>query len=144
MKINNIINEEIGDFINETYVMQNDDLRFSQEIKNSRFNNYENFSNDFDVEINESNIIINWKIGFWVNNAGIENFIIQIENVQGNYIVVLRDKHTDAVSQENNKNIENEPWKFQIDNAVLNLGGSLYVSTLSFDFQSKICMVSFT
>lgn len=144
MKINNIINEEIRGFINEAYVMENDNLKFSQQIQNSTFNNYENFSNDFDVEINESNIIVNWRIGFWLNDAGVENFLVKTENVEGNYKVILRDKHTDAVSQEIDKNINDIPWKFQIDNAVLNLGESLYVSTLSFDFQSKICVVRFT
>jgi hypothetical protein len=109
MKIKDIINEEFRKILKEGYVMEHDNFKFRQELKNSTFYNYENFSNDFDVNINETNIIVNWRIGFWLNDNGVENFLAQVDSVEGTYKVVLRDKQTDELSQENDKNISEIP-----------------------------------
>jgi len=138
MEIKDIIKEEFQKFLNEGYVMEHDNFKFRQEIKNSGFYNYENFSNDFDVDINESDIIINWRIGFWLNDTGVENFLVQADSVEGTYKVVLLDKQTDEVSQEIDKNIAEIPWKFQILEANLKLGDTLYI-----DFKTKICAITF-
>ena len=143
MEIINIIKEEFKKILKEGYVMEHENFKFHQEIKNSSFYNYDNFSNDFDVDINESNIIINWKIGFWLNNMGVENFIVKVDSVEGTYKVILLDKQTDEVSQEIDKNIADEPWKFQITDATLKLNDSLYIDSLDFDFKTKICSVTF-
>jgi len=143
MKIKDIIKEEFQKILKEGYVMEHDNFKFRQEIKNSSFYNYENFSNDFDVDINESEIIINWRIGFWLNDFGVENFLVQADSVEGTYKVVLLDKQTDEVSQEDDKNIAEVPWKFKIYDATLKLGDTLYVDSLDFDFKTKICTVTF-
>ena len=143
MEITKIIKEEFQKILNEGYVFENDNLNFRQVIQNSSFYNYQNFSNDYDVDISESNIIVDWRIGFWLNDSGVENFIIQADRVEGTYKVVLLDKQSDEVAQENDKNIAEIPWKFEINDVVLQKGGSLYISNLEFNFADKICSVTF-
>ncbi len=143
MKINNIIREEIDNFLNESFVLQDDNFKFRQEIKNSSFYNFESFSNDFDVNVNESDIFISWHIGFWLNDFGVENFFVEIDGVDGTYKVVLLNKQSDEVEQENDKNIAEFPWKFKVTEANLRLGKTLYIDTLDFDFKTKICTVTF-
>lgn len=156
MEINNIVNEELAKLLNEGYPMQHENFMFRQEIKPSTerdaemrnqitasFYNYQNFSNDYDVEIDDYDIVINWTIGFSLDDRGIEVFYVQGSSVEGTYEVVYRDKHTDEESQKDNKNIGDVPWRFQIIEAKLQLNNSLYVDSLAFDFQSKICEITF-
>jgi len=74
---------------------------------------------------------------------GVENFLVQADSVEGTYKVVLLDKQTDEVSQEDDKNIAEIPWKFKIYDATLKLGDTLYINSLDFDFKTKICTVTF-
>jgi len=141
--IDTILNEEIKKFLNEGFVMENDNFRFRQEIKDSTFFNYEVFSSDFDADINDSDIFISWHISFWLNDFGVENFIISIDGVEGTYKLASYNKHTDALENETDKNIAEQPWKFNVGDAVLNTGGGLYVSGLDFDFKTNICSVTF-
>jgi hypothetical protein len=145
MEIKDIINEELQEIINEGYVMEHDNFKFRQQVEPTKisFNNIQKFSNDFDLDINESKIILNWRIGFWLNDMGVENFLVQADSVEGTYKVILRDKQSDEVSQENDKNIAEIPWKFQIYDAKLKLRDSLYVESLDFDFETKQCTVNF-
>lgn len=143
MNINNIIQEELSKVINESYTMDHDNFHFRQRLTNSRFFNYNTFSNDYDVDINESDIIINWHIQFELNQSGIENFIVTADSVEGIYKVGLLDKQSDEVVQMNDKNIAEFQWKFKIENANLLLRQTLYVENLVFDFKSKICIVTF-
>lgn len=143
MEIKNIIKEELQNVLNEGYVMEHDNFKFRQKVESPSFYNYQNFSNDFDIDIRETDIIINWRIGFWLNDMGVENFLVQADSVEGTYNVVLLDKQSDEVSQENDKNIAETPWKFQIYDAKLKLRDSLYVESLDFDFKTKICTVTF-
>lgn len=143
MEINDIIKEEFQKILKEGYVMEHDNFKFRQEVKNSSFYNYQNFSNDYDVDINESSIVISWRIGFWLNDVGIENFIVQADSVEGTYKVILLNKQTDEEEQEIDKDIAETPWKFEIPDATLRLRDTLYVDTLDFDFETKICRVTF-
>ena len=143
MKLNDIVHEEYVKLLKESYSFENENLQFRQEIKNSSFFNYEAFSNDFDVDVNESNIFISWRISFWLNDFGVENFVVEVDNVAGTYKMVLLNKQSDEVEQENEKDIAEFPWKFKIEDAVLRLGKTLYVDTLEFDFKTKICRVTF-
>jgi len=141
--VDNVINEEVENFLNESYTMEHENFKFRQEIKNSSFYNFETFSNDFDVDITESDIIVNWHIAFWLNDFGIEHFIVDVDGVEGTYKVDLLNKQTDELEQENNKDIAEFPWKFRIDEATLYLSKTLYINTLEFDFKTKICKVTF-
>jgi len=143
MKINNIIREEYVKLLKEAFVLQDDNFKFHQEIKSSSFYNFETFSNDFDIDISESDIFISWRVGFWLNDFGIENFFIDIDGVNGTYKMTLLNKQSDEVEQENDKNIAEFPWKFKVMDATLHLGKTLYVDTLDFDFKTKICTVTF-
>jgi len=143
MEIKNIIKEEFQKILKEGYVMEHDNFKFRQQMKNSSFYNYQNFSSDYDVDISESDIIVSWRIGFWLNDMGVENFLVQADGVEGTYKVVLLDKRTDEISQEIDKNIAEIPWKFQIGDATLKLGDTLYIESLDFDFETKICTVTF-
>jgi len=144
MEIKNVIKEELQQLLKEGYVMEHDNFKFTQEIKNSGFYNFQSFSNDYDVDINESQIYVTWRIGFWLNDMGVENFLVQVDRVEGTYHVELLNKQSDEVEQEDDKNIAEIPWKFQIDDAALRKGGGLYIQTLEFDFEAKICTVDFT
>ena len=143
MKLNDIVHEEYVKLLKESYSFENENLQFRQEIKNSSFFNYEAFSNDFDVDVNESNIFISWRISFWLNDFGVENFVVEVDNVIGTYKMVLLNKQSDEVEQENEKDIAEFQWKFKVEDAVLRLGKTLYVDTLEFDFKTKICRVTF-
>lgn len=142
-KINEIINEEFRKILKEGYVMEHENFKFREPVKNSTFYNYDNFSNDYDIDISESDIVVNWRIGFWLNDMGVESFLVKVDSVEGTYKVLLLDKQTDEVSQEIDKNIAEEPWKFDFADAVLKLNNALYISGLDFDFKTKICTVSF-
>ena len=144
MEIKDIIKEELQTLLKEGYVMEHDNFKFRQEVEKCSFYNYQNFSNDFDVDIHESDIAINWRIGFWLNEMGVENFLIQCDSVEGTYHVELLNKQSDEVEQEDDKNIAEIPWKFQIDDTILQKGGGLYVQDIEFDFETKICTVDFT
>jgi len=143
MEISNIIKEEFRKLLKEGYVMEHDNFRFRQEKVKSSFYNFQSFSSDFDVDIYESEIAVNWRIGFWLNDQGIENFIVKVDSVEGTYHVELLNKQTDEVEQDDDKNIAEYPWKFQLYDINLKLSDSLYIDTLDFDFETKICTVNF-
>lgn len=143
MKIKNIIKEELQCLLKEGYIMEHDNFKFQQKIENPSFHNFQSFSTDHDVDVIESDIYINWRIGFSLNEMGVDSFLVQADTVQGTFKVELRDKQSDEVSQEIDKNIAETPWKFQILEANLILGSTLYIENLTFDFQTKICNVEF-
>jgi len=142
-KLNNVVNEEIMKFLNEGVTMEHENFKFRHELKNSVFYNYSTFSNDFDVDITESDIFINWRIAFWLNDFGVENFIVNVDSVEGIYKVVLLNKQSDEVEQDIDKNIAEFQWKFIVDEANLQLNKTLYVNQLMFDFKTKNCKVIF-
>jgi len=144
MKISNIITDEIKKILNESYIVSDDKFKFKQKLTNSLFYNYENFTTEFDSNVTESDIVVTWEISFWLNQMGIENFIIDVENVDGTFKLQLFDKHSDELKQETDKNIGDFEWKFIInENAALIRGKSLYINDLTFDFKNKTCTVKF-
>jgi len=143
MNINTIISEELNKFLNEGYVMNDERFKFKQVINNSTFSNYENFTADFDSKVTESNVVVNWSISFWLNDAGIENLIINVESLEGTFKMQLFDKHSDELKQENDKNINDYKWKYIVGDANLAKSGALYISALVFDFKNQTCSVSF-
>ena len=144
MKITAVINEEIKKVLNESYIMNDNKFKFKQNLNNSTFTNYENFTTEFDSKVLQSNIVVTWGISFWLNQNGIENFIIDVEKVEGIFQIELRDKHSDELKQNTEKNINEFEWKFIVtENTSLIKGGSLYVSSLDFDFKNKTCVVKF-
>ena len=145
LEINQIIEQEIKHVLNETRVMEHDNFKFRQQVENPKFHNYDGFSGDYDVDITKSDIIINWNIKFWVNQSGIENFFIAVTGVEGNYLVEMYNKQSDAKEQETPKEINDVkiPWKFSLGDATLIKGGSLYVDNLIFNFTTGECQVTF-
>ena len=143
INIDNLINEEISDFLNESISMAHENFKFSQEFNNSTFQNYEGFSNDYDLNIEKSNVKINWHIVFWLNDYGVENFIVVGDTVEGTYTLNYNNKQTDAVDQTNDKDISEIEWKFVVNEATLSLNGGLYVNSLNFDFKDNTCTISF-
>lgn len=143
INIDSLINEEISTFLNESISMEHDNFRFRQELNNATFDNYEGFSNDFDMAIEKSNIIINWHIIFWLNDSGVENFIVVGDSVEGTYTLNYHNKQTDAVDQTNDKDISEIEWKFTTNKPVLELNGGLYVQQLHFDFKTNTCTLLF-
>lgn len=137
-----IVADEIKKFLNEGQIISDDNFLFNERLNNSRFANYDTFSGDYDTQIIKSDIIVSWKISFWVNNAGIENFIVEIKGIKGNYTIEMRNKQSDAVEQTVDKDINETNWNFIIQNANLNKGGSLYVNYLYFDFKNHTCTVN--
>jgi hypothetical protein len=140
-----IILEEIQKFITESYVMNDDRFHFRQRLNNSTFYSYETFTSDYNTDVLESDIVVTWTVSFWMNsqNQGIENLVIDVESVEGTFSIEMRDKHSDEVKQEAQKNIQDFEWKFIVGDAVLEKGGSLYISDLDFDFKNKTCSVNF-
>ena len=144
MEIKNVIKEELQNLLKEGYVMEHDNFKFRQSVQNCSFYNYQAFSTDYDVDLHESEIAANWRIGFWLNEFGVENFMVKVDSVEGTYHVQLFNKQSDEMEQEDDKNIAEIPWKFQMYDANLKLNESLYIESLDFDFKTKICTVTFT
>jgi len=145
-QINNVIKEEIQNFINEGTVVENNNFKFKSEIRypDVKFYDYESFTRDYDVHIIDAIIVVNWKVRFWVNNFGIENIFVDIINVDGNYLLELRDKQSDEVKQETQKDINDIKWKFIVpENVPLVTNGQLYLKNLKFNFKNNVCELIF-
>lgn len=140
--ITKMVREELSRFLNEANIVGDDRFKFKQRVNNSTFSNYESFTSDFDSKVTASDFIISWGVSFWTNDSGIENFIIDVTDVQGNFMLQLFDKHTMEMKQETPKNINDFEWKYVIGNANLTKNGSLYIIGLSFDFKNKTCKVT--
>ena len=138
-----IIAEEIIKFINEATIMTDDKFHFKQQISSPSFYNYESFTNDYDVDIPESNIVVNWSISFWLNPTGVGKLIVDVENVDGYFPIQYYDKISGELIQESQKDIKDFQWKFAIGDTSITKDGSLYVADLAFDFKNKTCQVTF-
>jgi hypothetical protein len=129
--------------LNEAYLVKDDKFKFKQVLQNSSFHDYDNLNTEYDIQITESNIQINWNVAFWLNQFGIENFIINAESVEGTYSLELYDKHSDKLEQTIDKNIADIQWNFVVEDATLNKGNSLYISYLVFNFKNNNCTITF-
>lgn len=143
MKINDIIKEEVNGILNEGLVMKDERFQFMQNVKNSTFNNYSSFTTEFDADITESDLFVNWSVSFWLNKNGIENLVIDIEGLSGEFNLEMYDRQTDEKKQDTVKDISEFEWKFIIGDANLAKGGGLYIKDLIFDFGEKTCVVTF-
>lgn len=148
--INKFINEEVQKFLNETVTSvgghNNDNLKFTQifNMPNIGFNNYGVFTSDYDAQIIDAMITINWSINFIVNELGVQSFQIRGDSVEGSYLLELRDKQTDEVKQKTQKNINETEWKFTVpQNIGLIVNGTLYPKALYFDFSKSLCTIDF-
>lgn len=145
MNIKGLIKEEIINLINETYTLHDNRLRFKQKLSNATFENNASISNDFDTKIIEHELNIGWSITLKLDQMGVENFIVEIDGVEGNIKVEMRDKQSDKVMREDVKDINDYNWKFVIDNdVILKRENELYIDSASFDFNETICHVLFT
>jgi hypothetical protein len=145
-QINNIIKEEVQNFINEGTVVENDNFKFKSEIRypDVKFYDYESFTKDYDAQIIDAIIVVSWKVKFWVNNFGIENIFVDIINIDGTYMLELRDKQSDEIKQEIQKDINDIKWKFIVpENVPLVTNGQLYIKNLKFNFKNNVCEVIF-
>ena len=145
--IEQMIEQEIKNLLKEGYVMNHENFQFRQNVDNTNVNlyNYESFSGDYDVNITDSNVFVKWNIKFWLNESGVENFIVEVTGVEGMYHIEMYDKQSDKMVQETEKDINEvkSPWKFLVAEATLTKGGSLYVNDLMFDFAKGECQVTF-
>lgn len=141
--IYNIINEEFELFLSEGYSFENDAFKFTDNIRNPLFYNYDNIYNDYDVDIINANLLINWHLGFWINENGIEKVIPYIDSITGIYQINLLDIHTDEIIQTMNKDISEINWEFKIKNFSTDMNKSTYIESVVFDVKSKICEVHF-
>ena len=145
MGIKNIIQEELKSILNEGYVFNDEQKQFSfmQNVKSASFQNYESFNSEFDTDFLDNDLYVNWSVSFWLNDNGIENLIINIDKVSGEFVLELRDKRTDELQQNATKNIEEFQWKYIVDEATLSKGGGLYNRDMDFYFKTNICTVNF-
>lgn len=139
--IKSIINEEIA-LLSESYIHSDDNFIFKQTITNSYFSNYDN-SSDYDLDIKESNILVIWRVKFWLNNFGIENFIIEVDSIEGQYVLEQYDKVSDELVNSTAKNINEIKWNFENSDVALTTNGSLYIDSLEFDFKTNTCTIKF-
>lgn len=142
MDLKGVLKEEFQNFVNEASLVKSDKLKFVDTI-NAQFENYEGFSKDFDVRIEDAKINVYWNVSFWTNPNGIYQFNIEIEKVEGFYPVQYLNRQTDVAEQTTNKNIEEIDWHFQIAEAMMQMGGNLNVMELIFDFKTNVCTIYF-
>jgi hypothetical protein len=142
--IENIIYEEYSDMIQEYESNNTNKFNFNENFDSPQFLNYDELINDPNIDINQSNILINWDANLWLNNSGIENFSINVNDVTGNFIIERYDNSGTTI-EEIEKNIKDFEWKIDIDdsNAILKIGKSLYIQNVIFDFKNKTCIVVF-
>lgn len=146
MNVNDIIQDEVKKVLTEGVVGGDENFTFVQPIDPSRIalNNFQYFTDDFDVTLIDATIAITWKVGFWVNQNGIENFMLDVVGVEGMFTMELRDKQSDEVVRNEQKNINDVEWKFVVNRDVpLTIGGSFYADGLDFDFNNNVCTVKF-
>jgi hypothetical protein len=146
ISMNDIIKEEVQKFAEEKprVATTNNDFRFVQPVPKVFFYNYSSFSTDYDVDVKESNIVVTWQVSFWVNSSGIQKFIIEGQKVEGPYNIELYDQHSYELKQQTQKNIQDDQWKFIVeDDVMLTLDRPLKVKDLEFDFKNKTCKLSF-
>jgi len=128
----------------ESQVIGGDNFKFRQAVQKTHFTGYDTFTSEFDTEISQSNIIADWALSFWINDMGVENFIIDVQAVEGSFTVQMFDKHTSEKTQENAKNISDFEWKFVVGGEpMLAMNQSLYIRSLDFDFEDKTCTATF-
>jgi hypothetical protein len=140
--INKLIREEVQNIITEAEPVKLEQLKFAEPI-NATFINYEAFTKDYDARVDVTKIIVYWTPVFWKNPYGIHKFDIDVERVEGLYVLHLFDKQSDELVQQTQKNIADTPWKFQVNEASLELGGSLYIKMVQFDFKTNMCTITF-
>jgi len=146
ISMNDIIKEEVQKFAEEKprVATTNNDFRFVQQVPKVFFYNYSSFSTDYDVDVKESNIVVTWQVSFWVNSSGIQKFIIEGQKVEGPYNIELYDQHSYELKQQTQKNIQDDQWKFIVeDDVMLTLDRPLNVKDLEFNFKNKTCKLSF-
>ena len=144
MSIKKYITEEINNFINEGHVFDDTNFMFKDKIRNCEFAGYESYSKEHSVETGEYNISVKWKVNFWLNDSGIENFIINILGVEGDYLVVYTSKLNGEESNRSTNNISDTAWQYTIDGTPeLKLKESLYADSVVFDFRNKNCIIKF-
>lgn len=144
--VRSIIREEVEKIVRGVD-FTDDRLNFNQLIvyPNVEFNNYDSFTNDFDVRITTgATINVNWGISFQINQYGIQNFQINIKGVNGQYHIQYLDKQSDKIMQEKDDDIKNINWKYTVtENVPLITKGTLYVKGLKFNFKDNTCFVEF-
>ena len=143
--ITRMVEEEVNNFLNKSHMIGGDSFKFSTPVRKTFFNNYDTFTTEYDTDVVESNIIVTWSLSFQLNDMGVQNFIIDVQNVEGTFTLQMLDKHTDEVVQETPKNISEFQWSYVINpaNALLTMNKSLYIRDLEFDFKRKTCTVGF-
>jgi len=144
MKIhfNKIIQEEVQKFLNEGYAVKDDKFKFQQVI-NADFYNYDTFTSEFDADIATTPITITWRLNFILNQQGVENFGVEVEAVDGFYMLNFLDKQTNEIRQQAQKNIADIEWHYDVVIDKMEYGEGLFVIDLDFDFKNKTCRVSF-
>lgn len=161
MNISNIINEEIKNILTEGWVVPDEGQFFTfkqQFVHGGRweyvdpaakpqapsFTNYETFTTDYDVDVTESDITVDWQASFWVTEMGIENFSVHILGVGGQFTLEMRNRQSDAVEQESVKDISEQDWRFMpVYNNGLDVSGAFYITNIEFDFENNVCTVTF-
>ena len=141
-KINQIINEEIS-ILNENISFEPEQLLFNQLVTNPGFYNFDDVYDNYDEQVVNSNIGIQWRLGFDIQESGIKNIIPYIINVYGDYDIELRDIHSDELIQRIAKDISEIKWEFKIENFILSPDKPTYVDSVSFDMKTRICEVDF-
>lgn len=144
MKINEIINNEIVNYINEG-VIEDDRFKFIDRfnINDVEFNNYESINTEHDINFINADISINWYLNFWVNQQGLENITPIIDGFNGMFVIESRDKISDEKINQTQKDINDYDWKPVIGEYIINKNDGLYISKLSFDFKNKTCIINF-
>lgn len=144
MKIKGIIREELKNMLIESNIIfRHENLNFNQNVKNATFNGYPPFSSEFDADVTQSDLYVAWEASFWLNDAGFENFLIDIHKITGEFVTELYDKQSDELKQTINKDISEFKWKYIFDDVALRKGGDLYIKDMTFNFDDNSCYITF-
>ena len=141
-----LINEEFRKLLLE-YFDSGNRFTFKQSfegIDQLSFYNYHAFSDEYDSEVINGVITVNWSLTVNLKEWGVKGFDINVSEIEGIFTLNLLDKQTDEIIQQSEKNINDFNWKFIVNKDDVTLDGSVFISELIFDFKSQTCTVEFT
>ena len=108
------------------------------------FYNYNSFSSDYYISIDSRDLTVSWGINIGQsNNPENRILLISIAKLEGVFIMYRLDKHSGSSRGAVAKDINDVEWNFTVDTSNYNFGSPLYIKSIEFDVDPKVCYIKF-
>lgn len=141
----NKIKNEVINYIKENTNIDNNSY-FSDVVGSNdiEYNNYGSFSSDYDSKLYPKEISVSWEINInQTNNPTNRQLTISIARLEGFFVIGLYDKQAQTLVSNNLKDINDIRWFFDVNTRNYKFGEPLFIKSLNFDVDSKVCEVVF-